>query len=363
MVNTFSSYITARLDEARSSRRALWVFDFDDTLAHAGSAVGVLRGGVRVRDLSSLTFKDYHLQSGEEFDFSGADRVVDPKPIGAVLKVMRAVLAQGKTTVILTGRTRPEPVEEWLASVGIRVPVVAIGHAGASHASIAKAKRDWLERAIADGYNDIEFWDDNAVNIRVADTLKREYPHVRLRTRLVKYTARGLREGTEHGDAPQPQPEYFKKPFSISGKIVQLYPVWDVPVKTASYHNKLGRAALRAWERTGRAVRPNEMSPEQQRVVDANSVWRWRVRVQTDEGWMLMGFIGSTKRKEDLPPIRAGDTVELTGLKLSARTGGHRRIGRTWGGQAVDAASETALDYRSHRFDRQLHGKVKRKSV
>ena len=158
----------------------------------------------------------------------------------------------------------------------------------------------------------------------------------------------------------QPKPEYFQKPFSISGKIVQLYPVWDVPVKSKSYHNKIGRAALRAWERTGRAVRPNEVSPEQQRVVDANSVWRWRVRVQTDEGWMLMGFIGSTKRKEDLPPIRMGDTVELTGLQLSARTGGTRYVGRTFGGRATDAVSETALDYRSHRYDRQLHGKVKR---
>jgi hypothetical protein len=181
--------VSAYLHES-TRRRALRVFDFDDTLAHAGSAVGVLRGGTRVRDLSSLTFKDYHLQPGEEFDFSGADRVVDPKPIGAVLKVLRAVVSQGKHTVILTGRTRPEPVEEWLAGVGIRVPVVAIGHAGATHASIAAAKRDWLEAAIRDGYNDIEFWDDNATNIRAAAVLKAQYPHVRFRTRLVRYTAR-----------------------------------------------------------------------------------------------------------------------------------------------------------------------------
>lgn len=176
---------------------------------------------------------------------------------------------------------------------------------------------------------------------------------------------KAVREGTEHGDTPQPKPEYFRQPFSIGGKIVQLYPVFDVPVKTKSYNRKIAGAMIRAWERTGRAVRANEMSPEQQRVVYANSVWRWRVRIQTDEGWMLMGFIGSTKRKEDLPPIRAGDTVELTGLQLSARTGGHRYVegGYYFARGGIDRTSETALDYRSHRYDRQLHGKVKRKSV
>lgn len=68
-------------------------------------------------------------------------------------------------------------------------------------------------------------------------------------------------EESANPSTAQPKPEYFQKPFSISGKIVQLYQVWDVPVKSKSYHNKIGRAALRAWERTGRAVRANEMSP------------------------------------------------------------------------------------------------------
>jgi hypothetical protein len=175
----------------RAARKPLRVFDFDDTLAHAGSAVGVMRGGKRVRELSSLTFKDYTLQPGEEFDFSGADRVVDPKPIGAVLKVLRAVLSQGKPAVILTGRKEPQPVRDWLESVGLRgIQVVAIGHDGATHHSIAAAKRDWLVGAIGRGYNDIEFWDDNATNIKVARTIKREYPHIRFITRLVRYTAR-----------------------------------------------------------------------------------------------------------------------------------------------------------------------------
>ena len=199
----------------------------------------------------------------------------------------------------------------------------------------------------------------------VVDTLAKAKAMVMQWVKNTQGNGRKIHEGTEHGDTAKPKPEYFKQPFSIGGKIVQLYPVFDVPVKTKSYNRKIAGAMIRAWERTGRAVRANEMSPEQQRVVYANSVWRWRVRIQTDEGWMLMGFIGSTKRKEDLPPIRAGDTVELTGLQLSARTGGHRYVegGYYFTRGGIDRTSETALDYRSNRYDRQLHGKVKRKAV
>jgi hypothetical protein len=163
-----------------------------------------------------------------------------------------------------------------------------------------------------------------------------------------------VREGVESGSTPQPQPEYFRKPFNISGKIVQLYPVYGIPVKDKKYYRTVAAILIR----TGEAAQKH--SPAAQAYEDKMSVWRWRVRVQTDEGWMLMGFIGSTKRKEALPPIRAGDTVELTGLQLSARTGGTRYIGRTFGGRATDEVSETAIDYRSNRYDRQLHGKVKR---
>jgi hypothetical protein len=170
---------------------------------------------------------------------------------------------------------------------------------------------------------------------------------------------RAVREGTEHGDTPQPQSKYFRQPFSIGGKIVQLYPVFEVPVKDKKYM----RTRYSIGEREGSS--PYVDSPGQKAYDAKMSVWRWRVRIQTDEGWMLMGFIGNTKRKEDLPPIRAGDTVELKDLQLSARTGGNRYVegGYYFARGGIDRASEKALDYRSNRYDRQLHGKVKRKSV
>ena len=178
----------------KKQRRSLRVFDFDDTLADAGSAVAVVRDGKRIRDLSSLSFKDYILKSGEQFDFSNADRIRDPKPIGAVLKILRAVLRQRKDSVILTGRSDPQPVRDWLRSSGIDIPVVAVGGAGSTHHSIAHVKLEWLAGAVQQGHNDIEFLDDNALNIQVSRALKQRFPNIRFKARLVRYKPKGIVE-------------------------------------------------------------------------------------------------------------------------------------------------------------------------
>jgi len=171
---------------------------------------------------------------------------------------------------------------------------------------------------------------------------------------------KAVREGTEHGDTAKPKPEYFRMPFSISGKIVQLVPVFDVPVKTKKYR----MTRFRIGEREGKSNSPRVDTPGQKAYDAKMSVWRWRVRIQTDEGWMLMGYIGTADRKEGLPPIRLGDTVEVTGLKLSQMTGGNQMTyADSWVKGGYTTYSDKAVDYRSETFSRQLHGKVKRKAV
>jgi hypothetical protein len=164
---------------------------------------------------------------------------------------------------------------------------------------------------------------------------------------------RGMSEGVEHGDIPRPKREYYARPFNISGKIVELYPVYGVPVKSMKNFN-----APKTVRVNGKDFTPSS-SKDSPYWKDSAKVWRWRVRIQTTEGWMLMGYIGSVKAKEELPKIILGDTAFIENLILSVVVGGVR----TQYDRNANKEVDVPMDYRSNRYDRQLHGKVKRQSL
>jgi hypothetical protein len=164
---------------------------------------------------------------------------------------------------------------------------------------------------------------------------------------------RGMSEGVEHGDIPRPKREYYTRPFNISGKIVELYPVYGVPVKSMKNFN-----APKTVRIDGKNYTPSS-SKDSPYWKDSAKVWRWRVRIQTTEGWMLMGYIGSVKAKEELPKIILGDTAFIENLTLSLVVGGMR----TQYDRNANKEVDVPMDYRSNRYDRQLHGKVKRQSL
>ena len=164
---------------------------------------------------------------------------------------------------------------------------------------------------------------------------------------------RGMSEGVEHGDIPRPKKEYYTRPFNISGKIVELYPVYGVPVKSMKNFN-----APKTVRIDGKNYTPSS-SKDSPYWKDSAKVWRWRVRIQTTEGWMLMGYIGSVKAKEELPKIILGDTAFIENLTLSLVVGGMR----TQYDRNANKEVDVPMDYRANRYDRQLHGKVKRQSL
>jgi hypothetical protein len=164
---------------------------------------------------------------------------------------------------------------------------------------------------------------------------------------------RGMSEGVEHGDIPRPKREYYTRPFNISGKIVELYPVYGVPVKSMKNFN-----APKTVRIDGKNYTPSS-SKDSPYWKDSAKVWRWRVRIQTTEGWMLMGYIGSVKAKEELPKIILGDTAFIENLTLSLVVGGMR----TQYDRNANKEVDVPMDYRANRYDRQLHGKVKRQSL
>ena len=165
------------------TEKKLRVFDFDDTLVKSNSKVYVTNKGKR-KTLTPGEFAIYKQKSGDEFDFSDFDKVIEPKQIKSMFKVFRNIYkASGsRRLTILTARAAYKPVRKFLKDVGFNdVYVVALGD------SNPQKKADWIQSQIQKGYNDILFLDDSPKNVKVVKKLKQKYPNIKMDARVVKY--------------------------------------------------------------------------------------------------------------------------------------------------------------------------------
>ena len=80
----------------------------------------------------------------------------------------------------------------------------------------------------------------------------------------------------------QPKPEHFTTATAHSGTVLHRKNVYGYPTRKSK-----------------------------------TQVWRVWVRIRTDEGWNLMGYIGSANTELALPEIKKGDRVELDPFILS----------------------------------------------
>ena len=165
------------------TEKKLRVFDFDDTLVKSNSKVYVINKGKK-KTLTPGQFAIYKKKSGDEFDFSDFDKVIEPKQIKSMFKVFNNIYkASGsRRLTILTARAAYKPVRKFLKDVGFsNVYVVALGD------SNPQKKADWIQSQIQKGYNDILFLDDSPMNVRVVKKLKQKYPNIKMDARVVSY--------------------------------------------------------------------------------------------------------------------------------------------------------------------------------
>ena len=165
------------------TEKKLRVFDFDDTLVKSNSKVYVINKGKR-KTLTPGQFAIYKKKSGDEFDFSDFDKVIEPKQIKSMFRVFNNIYkASGsRRLTILTARAAYKPVRKFLKDVGFNdVYVVALGD------SNPQKKADWIQSQIQKGYNDILFLDDSPKNVKVVKKLKQKYPNIKMDARVVKY--------------------------------------------------------------------------------------------------------------------------------------------------------------------------------
>jgi len=165
------------------TEKKLRVFDFDDTLVKSNSKVYVINKGKK-KTLTPGQFAIYKQKSGDEFDFSDFDKVIEPKQIKSMFKVFKNIYkASGsRRLTILTARAAYKPVRQFLKDVGFTdVYVVALGDAN------PQKKANWIQSQIQKGYDDILFLDDSPKNVKAVKKLKQKYPNIKMDARVVNY--------------------------------------------------------------------------------------------------------------------------------------------------------------------------------
>ena len=96
------SQLRRLIRESFSIRKTLFVFDFDDTLAHTDSMVRLERDS-ELTDLDSGAFAAYTFQPGDQLDFTDFNRV-SGKLIANTLAILNNAQRSGQDIVIITAR-------------------------------------------------------------------------------------------------------------------------------------------------------------------------------------------------------------------------------------------------------------------
>jgi len=161
--------------------KVLRVFDFDDTLATTVSYIYVTHKDGTKTTLSPEEYATYKEQSGDEYDFSDFNRMLNkPQVIKKNFKLLQRMLKNpSKKVTILTARKLGFPIRKFFKDeYGLDVYPVALA------SNNPQDKADWIEKHIKKGYTDIAFMDDSIKNVRAVGNLQKKYPDVRIKSIL-----------------------------------------------------------------------------------------------------------------------------------------------------------------------------------
>jgi hypothetical protein len=154
----------------------LRVFDFDDTLVHTDAMIGVTPARGKAFWLTPGEYAVYVALSGDVFDFSQFETVMNPTLMTRNVRALQlavAVLGVGGV-VVLTARGVAGPVKKFMHDVGLpEVEVVALGTGD------PEAKARWISDVIhARGLKRVKFFDDSLKNVLAVRKLSKLHPGV-----------------------------------------------------------------------------------------------------------------------------------------------------------------------------------------
>jgi hypothetical protein len=172
-----------KLKSLLTEGKSLYVFDFDDTLAHSDAYIYVKKKDGSEITLDPAQYAVYDEQPGDVFDFRDFNSMLrNPRAIKTNLDDLKKAMSnpQNKVTV-LTARAIAYPLTHFFKTQhNIKPYVVGVA------SSDPLKKSQWIEKHIRKGYTTIYFVDDSPKNVRAVEALKMKYPNVKIVTKLAK---------------------------------------------------------------------------------------------------------------------------------------------------------------------------------
>ena len=146
--------------------KKLRIFDLDDTLFETEAKVIVISSDGTSREITPAEYAVYEPQSGDKFDFSQFQTLINPTLIRSIGKRFYKIVTSSngdRKTVILTARgseAAPHIKDIIRKYFRVDIEVVTLGTGD------PMAKANWILNKIQnEGYNDIFFVDDSSKNI------------------------------------------------------------------------------------------------------------------------------------------------------------------------------------------------------
>jgi len=159
----------------------IYIFDFDGTLVETDSKVYVKHADDTDSTLDADAFNKYKPRPGDKFDYTeffDLDYLLNPKDLDLMTKFVKLTHYPQVDVAILTARSNTKGIAMYMRHKGVDLGRLKIVGTGTGD---PKAKKDWIEELIKNGYTELYYYDDSQKNIDSVKTLKRKYPQISLK--------------------------------------------------------------------------------------------------------------------------------------------------------------------------------------
>lgn len=182
------------LFEVYSKGKDITVFDVDDTLVVTKSKIKVFnpKTGYEI-ELTPQEFNTFKTKAYDKFDFSDfrdLEILKGGKIIEWVFNILKRTIAKGKAVGIITARDDAKLIYDFLSHNGVKINpdyIFAINDPSLGFTgSTAQKKKEAFMKFVQMGFRNFKFFDDDRENIKIANTLNKELPEVKMKATLIK---------------------------------------------------------------------------------------------------------------------------------------------------------------------------------